>query len=71
MIHTISTSKLDRDHYSDSVLDLATTFYFREDQEIRVSPKYTQYPTTDFLSSCEAAQSASEKLVTGSKTLEE
>ena len=52
-----------RTRYSDSVLDRDTTCCFLEDQEISESPKYTQTPLTDFQSSGQEPQSASEYAV--------
>ncbi|XP_028763318.1 probable LRR receptor-like serine/threonine-protein kinase At1g51820 [Neltuma alba] len=61
-----SVAMLARDLYSDSVLDLATTFCFLEDQVTKESPIKTQYPPIDLLSSGQEAQSASEYAIISS-----
>lgn len=56
-----SAAKLAKERYSDSVLERETTTpCFLEDHETRNSPKKTQYPATNILSSRLAAQSALE-----------
>ncbi|KAE9614503.1 hypothetical protein Lalb_Chr05g0228871 [Lupinus albus] len=40
-VQTISVARSAKALYSDSVLDLDTTFYFLEDQETSVSPRKT------------------------------
>lgn len=47
-VSLVPTAKL---MHSTSVLDLDTTCYFLDDQEIGFKPINTQYPVVDFLSS--------------------
>ena len=58
-IHVISVLHRAIALYSDSVVDLAIMPCFLELQATRLSPKYTQYPLMDLLSSGSVAQSAS------------
>lgn len=60
LIQVILAAKLARALYLDSMLDLDTTFYYLEDQEINVSPRKTHCPPMDFLSYILVAQPTSE-----------
>lgn len=60
LTHIISDAADATARYSASVEDLATDFYFLEDQEIGTEPIYNINPVVENLSEGSPAQSASE-----------